>query len=156
MAAFHSFIDQPGIPLLTTRKLCKNGKANLVVTQTQYAPVGIKVAQGKWDVPYCAESDGKKICHIVQPPKTEIALGGACSNALYPNAKGTGYYRFTAPDEKWQSWIERAPGMSAENQYTLFHDVDAGLRGDYATANDYFSTIKALAPHATWDLLAVA
>jgi alanyl aminopeptidase len=153
VAAFHSFIDQPGIPLLTTRKLCKNGKANLVVTQTQYAPVGIKVAQGKWDVPYCADSDGKKICHIVQPPKTEIALGGACSNALYPNAKGTGYYRFTAPDEKWQSWIERASGMSAEDQYTLFHDVDAGLRGDYATANDYFSTIKALAPHATWDLL---
>ncbi len=49
--------------------------------------------------------------------------------------------------------IAAAPRMDPADQFTLFHNVDAAMRGGYGTAGDYFSLIRTLAPAANWDLL---
>jgi alanyl aminopeptidase len=72
---------------------------------------------------------------------------------LFPNAEGTGYYRFTTDEKGWMAAISQLPRLDPADQYTLYHNVDAAMRGGTASATDYFLTVKALAPIARWDVL---
>ncbi|MBS0277638.1 MAG: M1 family metallopeptidase [Proteobacteria bacterium] len=153
VAAFNSFIDQPGIPLLKTELACGTGTAALSVAQSPYASVGIAPVSHHWNVPMCLSADGARTCKLVTPTTTQVALGGKCPAQIFPNADGAGYYRFGGSEVAWSKWIGAAPSLDAADQFTLFHNVDAAMRGGYGTAADYFATIKTLAPTAKWDLL---
>jgi hypothetical protein len=67
--------------------------------------------------------------------------------------EGAGYYRFGGDDADWSKWIGAAASLDASDQFTLFHNVDAAMRGGYGSAANYFNVIKNLAPVARWDLL---
>jgi alanyl aminopeptidase len=153
VAAFNSFIDQPGIPLLKAELACGTGTAALSVAQSPYASVGIAPVSHHWNVPMCLSADGARTCKLVTPTTTQVALGGKCPAQIFPNADGAGYYRFGGSEVAWSKWIGAAPSLDAADQFTLFHNVDAAMRGGYGTAADYFATIKTLAPTAKWDLL---
>jgi alanyl aminopeptidase len=101
----------------------------------------------------CLSADGAKTCQIVTPPATQVTLGEKCPALVFPNAEGAGYYRFGGSQDDWSKWIGAASTLDAADQFTLFHNVDAAMRGGYGTATDYFDTIKTLAPVARWDLL---
>ncbi|MGN6517450.1 MAG: M1 family metallopeptidase [Rhizomicrobium sp.] len=151
--AFNSFINQPGIPLLKTQLACSAGKGGVSVTQSPYTSVGIAPVSHDWKVPMCLSADGARTCEIVTPPATQVALGGKCPASVFPNAEGAGYYRFSGDETDWSKWIAAAPVLDAADQFTLFHNVDAAMRGGYGTASDYFNTIGMLAPIGQWDLL---
>lgn len=151
--AFHNFIDQPGIPLLTSALQCGQNDVSVTVTQSPYANVGITPVARQWKVPMCLTADGNRACQIVTPPSTQIPLGAKCPATLFPNAEGTGYYRFTTDEKGWMAVTSQLPRLDPADQYTLYHNVDAAMRGGTASATDYFLTIKALAPIARWDVL---
>jgi len=153
VAAFNSFIDQPGIPLLKTELACGTGTSALKVGQSPYASVGIAAAAHNWNVPMCLSADGTRSCELVTPGTTDVGLGGKCPMQFFPNAEGAGYYRFGGNEVAWSKWIGSAPAMDPADQFTLFHNVDAALRGGYGSAADYFNVIKSLAPVARWDIL---
>jgi alanyl aminopeptidase len=107
----------------------------------------------QWKVPMCLTADGNHICQLVTPPSTQVPLGAKCPATVFPNAEGAGYYRFAEDEAGWASLIATAPRLDPADQLTLFHNVDAAMRGGYGTATDYFAAIRALAPVAQWDLL---
>ncbi len=150
--AFNNFIDQPGIPLLTSVLSCGPSGAVANVTQTPYASVGITPVARSWKVPMCLSADGTKACQLVTPPSTQVLIGSVCPKLTFPNAEGAGYYRFALPQKDWASLIQSAPRLDPADQLTLFHDLDAALRGGQAQAGDYFALIHALAATGQWDL----
>jgi alanyl aminopeptidase len=151
--AFNEFIDQSGIPLLNGKPQCSASGASVTYAQSPYASIGIAMAAHQWKVPMCLTADGNRICQLVTPPSTQVALGGKCPARVFPNAEGAGYYRFAEDEAGWASLIAAVPRLDPADQFTLFANVDAAMRGGYASAADYFAVIKALAPVAQWHLL---
>ncbi len=151
--AFNDFIDQSGIPLLNGKPQCAATGASVAYTQSPYANIGIAMPTHRWNVPMCLTADGKAVCQLVAPTPTQVSLGAKCPTTVFPNADGAGYYRFAEDEAGWASLIAAAPRLDPADQVTLFHNVDAAMRGGYGTAADYFATIRALAPAAQWDLL---
>jgi alanyl aminopeptidase len=152
--AFDNFIDQPGIPLLTTALSCGAAGANANVTQAPYASVGIPPATRQWKVPMCLTADGARSCQLVTPPSTQVLLGQICPKSVFPNAEGAGYYRFAMDEAGWAAAIKSAPTLDPADQLTLLHNASAALRGGAAQAGDYFALVHALAPVAQWDAIA--
>jgi len=151
--AFNNFIDQPGIPLLTTTLSCGASGANANVTEAPYTPVGIPASNRQWKVPMCLSADLNRACQLVTPPSTQVLLGTVCPKNVFPNAEGAGYYRFAMDEKGWGALIAAAPTLDPADQLTLFHNLNAALRGGTATAGDFFAVIHALAPIAQWDVV---
>jgi alanyl aminopeptidase len=152
--AFNSFINQPGIPLLKAELACAPGTPGVGVTQTPYTSVGITPVSHDWKVPMCLTADGARSCQIVTPPTTQVTLGDKCPALVFPNAEGAGYYRFTEDAAGWSKLLVSAASLDAADQYTLFRNADAAMRGGYGSAADYFGLMHTLAPVAQWDLVA--
>ena len=151
--AFNNFIDQSGIPLLSGKPQCAATGASATYTQSPYASIGITMAAHQWKVPMCLTADGNRSCQLVTPPSTQVLLGAKCPATVFPNAEGAGYYRFALDEAGWSAMTAAIPRLDPADQSTLFHNVDAAMRGGYGTAADYFSAIETLAPVAQWDLL---
>jgi alanyl aminopeptidase len=151
--AFDNFIDQPGIPLLTTALSCGASGANANVTQAPYTPVGIPATARQWKVPMCLTADLNRSCQLVTPPSTQVLLGATCPKRVFPNAEGAGYYRFAMDEKGWGALIQASPTLDPADQLTLYHNVSAALRGGVGTASDFFGVVYTLAPTGQWDLI---
>ena len=123
VAAFATFLEQPGSPEITATLGCQ-GTPTLALTQQRYVPPGAAApkATKPWIVPICVayDRDGKRAeaCGMLDQPTGSIALEAkACPRWVMPNVNGRGYYhnvytpaQLTAlRDEGWKhlTWTER-------------------------------------------------
>jgi len=107
--AFRSFIDQPGVPLVTATLECGADGPAVAITQSRYLPVGSKGDPVRtWQLPVCVrhgsgEGTGKD-CALVTTPKARIPLTATgCPAWVMPNANGAGYYRFALDAAGWRA-----------------------------------------------------
>ena len=94
--AVRSFLDQPGVPLLTAELVCAGGAPKLLLSQKRFLPTGSSgSSQETWQVPVCARTGdpgGKTTCTLLTELSGTLALPGACPVRVLANA-GNGYYR---------------------------------------------------------------
>jgi alanyl aminopeptidase len=163
-AAFRSFIEQPGVPLVSAKLDCKDGeKPRLELRQARYAPLGssIKPDAGEWKIPFCvaymASGARKSVCALIDKKEQSIDLEtGACPTQLHLNADGTGYYRFTLDDAGWQGLTAGATKLSAAEALVFADSLDAAFRAGTVSAKAYVSGMTALVNHNAWDVVAAA
>jgi alanyl aminopeptidase len=103
--AFSTFLDQPGVPIVSAKLACGEGDARVSLTQERFLPLGSKgdAAASRWEIPVCARygagKESGRACGLLADAKGELALPrlagpkGACPEWVMPNAGGTGYYR---------------------------------------------------------------
>ena len=159
-AAFKSFIEQPGVPLLSTRLDCADpANPQLIVSQQRYAPLGsaIEPGSGQWHVPMCiAYSTGreeKSQCALLNESEQTIDLDAdSCPSIVHPNADGAGYYRFAFDDAGWSSLIEEVPDMVPAEALALGDSLHAAFRAGKVSADTYVAGMVALVNHDTWDV----
>ncbi|MCP4302526.1 MAG: M1 family metallopeptidase, partial [Gammaproteobacteria bacterium] len=159
-AAFKSFIEQPGVPLLSVSLNCaEGGPPSLDVRQARYAPLGSSIdpAAGEWQVPFCvAFDDGderKSSCTLIAEREQTIELdANSCPGSVMPNADGAGYYRFAMDEAGWQALIENATDLAAAEALVLADSLDAAFRSGRVSAEIYVSGMAALVYHDTWDV----
>ncbi len=97
-AAFHTFLDQAGVPLIEASVSCAS-KPVLSLTQSRYFPLGSQGVQDRlWQVPVCVRfKTGAQVteqCTVLTEAHATVELPG-CPLWLMPNARGVGYYRWT-------------------------------------------------------------
>jgi alanyl aminopeptidase len=104
-AAFSTFLDQPGVPIVTPALACDAAGARLSLSQERFLPIGSKgtAAGASWKIPVCVRyGEGKetgRACGLLEGQKGELALPplagkkSGCPDWVMPNADGTGYYR---------------------------------------------------------------
>jgi alanyl aminopeptidase len=163
-AAFTSFIEQPGVPLLSVSANCVEGESpTLEVRQTRYAPLGSSIdpASGEWQVPFCvAFNDGderKSSCTLITEREQTMELdSNSCPSSIMPNADGAGYYRFAMDEAGWQALIENMANLAAAEALVLADSLDAAFRSGRVSAETYVSGMAALINHETWDVSDVA
>ncbi len=111
--AFHTFLDQPGVPLLeVSTSDCRAtqikpsrelgnigvvGSASIHVKQSRYLPVGSTGSAGEtWQVPFCFRDAAGTSCALLTQAETDLERGATlvCPLDVFPNVDGAGYYRF--------------------------------------------------------------
>jgi cytosol alanyl aminopeptidase len=103
-AAFSSFLDQPGVPLISTKLECNGGSAKLELSQARFFPLGSTGTETQlWKVPFCvrypAGSGQARQCMLLQQQSGEMELSKAssCPDWVDANADADGYYRVLYP-----------------------------------------------------------
>ena len=159
IAAFHSFTDQPNVPLVTVHRHCgAGGNGSVSVAQMTDTPIGVSLPKRQWQIPLCMRVAGaaQKSCTLLTAAQANLAMPLACSGALMPNAEGAGYYRFTMDGAGWRALIAAAPKLSAAEQIALLRNLEAGVHAGNTKAELLFEGLRAVAPVGSWDALAAA
>ncbi len=163
-AAFKSFIEQPGVPLVSVKLDCKDGeKPRLDLRQSRYAPLGssIQPDESEWKIPFCvayvADGTRTRSCALLAGKEQSIGLeAAACPTQVHPNADGSGYYRFTLDDAGWQSLIAGVKSLSPAEALVFADSLDAAFRAGTVSAKTYVSGMAALVGHSAWDVVTAA
>ncbi|MEM9490762.1 MAG: M1 family metallopeptidase, partial [Myxococcota bacterium] len=100
-AAFETFIDQPGVPVVRAELQCTRGqKPTLTLSQRRFAPSGSRIdTDRQWQLPVCVEYGvGRKTgrsCVLMTEKQAQLELAKAdrCPDWVLPNDNMTGYYR---------------------------------------------------------------
>jgi len=98
--AFSSFLDQPGVPLVTVALNCDPAGASLEISQERFLPRGSTGGRSQlWKIPVCvrfpAASADRRECLLLDKTTTQMALSKApsCPAWIEANANAEGYYR---------------------------------------------------------------
>ena len=97
-AAFSTFLNQAGVPIVSVALDCKEGKAALQLQQHRFVPLGSKgSADQVWSVPLCIRygtgASGQSECLLMTKPAETHALAGGCPEWVQANDRAVGYYR---------------------------------------------------------------
>ncbi|MEO8670600.1 MAG: M1 family metallopeptidase [Tahibacter sp.] len=152
--AMKSFLDKPGVPLLSTRLDCKAEKATLHIVQQRYLPLGSTGdAAQKWGIPLCLRlAHGKVLsaqCVMVDDPETRIALDGGCPDWYLPNADGRGYYRFAMAGIDVRQLTAAAGSLSDAEQLTYADSIASAFDHGDLDASGVLLAMQTLAKAPT-------
>lgn len=157
-AAFKTYIEQPGVPLLTVELDCAESPS-LVVSQARYAPLGssIDTDENTWHVPMCVSfTDGdeqKSSCALISERTQTVELDAeSCPSTVHPNADGAGYYRFALDDAGWASLLDTAQALPAAEALVLADSLGAAFGAGRVEAEQFVAGMAALVAHDAWDV----
>jgi len=163
--AFESFLNQPGVPLVTARLNCQSGSGHLEIRQSRYIRGGAAADDGKqrWSIPLCiaygARGGRDEMCVIFKEPQTRIALDGAsCPAWVMPNADGAGYYRFFLDDAGWDGLAQASRTLTEKETLVLLDSLESSFAAGTMDFDKYIGrlqTVFALRGQTsgiTWDM----
>lgn len=138
--AMKSFLDQPGLPLISAALSCAKGVATLSLAQTRYLPMGtVSEASEVYQVPVCLRYPGVKgverFCKILDGKQAEWTLPQtSCPDYVVVNADALGYYRVQYAPPLLKALKERAfaTGGKGASGSVLGETERIGLLGDQA------------------------
>ncbi len=146
--AFSTFLDQAGVPLVSAKLSCAEGKATLALAQERYFAFGEEnPPQGQtWQIPVCAKfsSHGKagRACTLLTEKTGALALH-SCPDWVLPNEGEAGYYRLQLEPSALAA-LSKAK-LSGPERLGLLNDVVAMERAGKLTAAEMLTF---LAPYA--------
>jgi alanyl aminopeptidase len=132
--AFSTFLDQPGVPVVSINLLCNGNRPRLAVSQKRYLPIGSPGANGAqvWSVPVCvsygAGGQSKSHCELLSEAKGEIPLEGArsCPAWVDGNDQAAGYYRVSYSSALLNTLLgSEASRVTEPEKVSLLGDVRA-------------------------------
>ncbi|MCB2107230.1 MAG: M1 family metallopeptidase [Rhodobacteraceae bacterium] len=166
VAAFETFLNQPGVPTLKTSLTCRKSGASVDVTQSRYSvdPKGPATDQ-RWIIPLCVVTgnggERNSTCTMVKDRKARIAIEGtACPDWVMPNADGAAYARFSFDRQGWQNLFAHAEELNAKEKLSALDSLDAAFGASTIDIAVYAEGIRALLGDTTavmpeWDVAAL-
>ncbi|MGH8249258.1 MAG: M1 family metallopeptidase [Steroidobacteraceae bacterium] len=159
--AFATFIEQPGVPLVSVKLDCKDEQnPRLDLSQARYAPLGssIKPGESVWRIPFCvafaADGERRSRCVLFANQQQSLPLEAkSCPTEVHPNADGAGYYRFTLDDNGWRSLVAGSASLAPPEALAFADSLDAAFRAGVVSGEFYVSGMAALANHDAWDVV---
>jgi alanyl aminopeptidase len=110
--AMASFLDQPGVPMVSLSLSCKAGAASLSYHQQRYLPVGVQLPAGEaplYHLPLCFATDsGARRCQLLEQPSGEIPLGPKCPTFVHADPSVSGYAFVKYEGELLEHILQRA------------------------------------------------
>jgi len=130
-AAFGSFLDQAGVPILETALVCDKGKPpRVTVSQRRYLPVGAGApGTNLWQMPVCVAYDKSgsraETCAMIEGATAEIVLDATtCPKWSFPDADGFGYYRLALTEAQAKALRDVAwPKLTEPERRSAFEAV---------------------------------
>ena len=154
-SAFHTFLDQVGVPFIEVASSCASGAAPSVrLKQSRYLPLGSSGdAKKTWQVPVCLRYGGSKgkgeICTLLTGAEASVSLPpeAGCPQWIFPNANAAGYFRFAlAPADLAALRKHGLKDLSVREKVAYANSVRAGYNRGVTSFGD---ALDALAPLAS-------
>jgi aminopeptidase N len=136
--ALRSFVDQPGVPLVT---FTRQGDS-VVASQSRYAFYGSKPAPEHWGIPLCVRVGATRSCTLMDGATTTIAAGP--HDLIVPNAGGAGYYRFDLPAADWQALLPAMATLPAGEALAADDSLWASFRAGRAPAANLIAEARSM------------
>ena len=141
--AFSTFLDQPGVPLITAKLSCASGP-EMQLSQQRFLPRGSQGSSEQlWNVPVCVKypsgsADDRQCMLMTSKTATMKLKAKSCPAWTYDNAGQSGYYRVLYDGDMLTSLLK--------DEKTLSVPEHVGLIGDLAAlSNGYIPLGQALA-----------
>src|SRR5690348_15676432 len=150
--AFKSFLNQNGVPLVTTRLDCNHkGAATLELIQSRYLPLGSTGDPNRqWGIPVCVRFPNGTQCQMLNAKTAQMKIaGGQCPAWYMPNANGVGYYRFEMPKADHAALVKVLAQRSDGEQLAFADSEDAAFRRGDLDAADVLASMRELASSKT-------
>ena len=159
--AFRSFIDQPGVPLVSVEVDC-TGAPELKLSQNRYAPLGSAIdTDQRWQVPVCAafgsDAGNGRACGMMDEQELSMPLNtDSCPAYVVPNGDGSGYFRFALDEAGWAALAETGAELTPSQALVYGDSLDAAFRADAASADALLDGVSVLSRHDAWDVATAA
>jgi Aminopeptidase N len=139
--SMRSFVEQQGVPLLAVKQ---NGDA-VSITQLRYTTAGVATPDAMWTIPICLRRGTVRRCFIMDHRSQSFTIGG--EGPVFPNAGGTGYYRFELGAGHWRQLLEQAGSLPGGEAQALVDSLEASIRAGRGTISELATLAKALIRH---------
>ena len=155
-AAFHSYIDQPGLPVVSAELNCSNEGVSLNLSQQRYLPVGSEGSPDQtWVIPACVSmlegDESKSQCFLLKEQSETIALNTErCPDALLPNTGGTSYYRWSQPARQWAPLLASFDKLSITEQISVASSLSAAVNAGTMNLRDYLAAVPPITRSDSW------
>jgi alanyl aminopeptidase len=137
--AFATFLDQPGLPLVSASLDCSGSSPRLRLRQERLLTLdSAGTTAGPWSIPVCvrwpAASGAGRSCVLLEAAERELALEApACPAWLSLNDGDAGYYRVALDDGLRRGVLDElarggASALSAVERMAILDDLDALAR----------------------------
>lgn len=160
-AAFTTFLDRPGVPIVSATLTCDKEKgASLSLAQERYLPLGSKgdTAAAPWQIPVCARyGDAKtsgRACSLLTEKTGELKLeaapgaprGAACPTWFTLKESGVGYYRAGYTGQELDRLLDKkkAP-LSLPERISVIEDAKALVHNGKLSVGDALARVPSLA-----------
>lgn len=146
-----TFVMQPGVPFVDAASKCEGGKTQVTLSQKRYyydAALFAKQGSELWNIPVCLQgmgADGKpgaKQCDLLTAKEQTFTLPG-CSAWVFPDAGGTGYYRYGF-DSAAVKGVSLEKSLTPVEQISMVGNEWALVRSGRHTVPEYLSLVKSL------------
>jgi alanyl aminopeptidase len=134
--SFSSFLEQPGVPLVTARLKCNGRSPYVQLSQKRFLPRGsYTVVAQRWAIPVCirygSEKGSRRVCAMLTKREQIVNLVGAaeCPESIYVNDGQMGYYRVLYEDGLLKSLVNGEMELSPAERVGLIGDVSALTHG---------------------------
>jgi alanyl aminopeptidase len=155
-AAFSSYIEQPGLPVLNASMSCGDNGVQLQVSQQRYLPAGSDGSTDQtWIVPACFSTieGGKRSseCFLLKNKTETLQLSTErCPDALLPNTGGNSYYRWSMPAEQWAPLLASFDQLTASEQISVANSLSAALNDGSMNLRDYLAAVPTITRSESW------
>lgn len=156
--AMETFLNQPGLPLVTVETACKGKDLDVTIRQSPYGALTAG-DQRTWSVPVCMRELGKgrKLpCTMLTATPRTFTVRKLCNVPLMPNTDAAGYYRFTMPAAEWSRLAGAFKSLNAAEQLALLHALRAAFRADGEIAPTYVMALNEAVTAGAWDVVELA
>ncbi|MEO7794425.1 MAG: M1 family metallopeptidase [Thermoanaerobaculia bacterium] len=128
--SFATFLDQPGVPVVSVSVTCAAGKGKLTLAQRRYVPLGSPVSKQQiWQVPVTlrygsAGANGKsEIAKVMLDGATKASDLAFCPEWVQANHGGFGYYVSEYSAELLAHLATLSPTLPIAEQIALLGDT---------------------------------
>ena len=131
--AFSSFLDQPGVPLVTVSLDCRGGAAKVDLNQQRFLPLGSQGGTPElWKIPVCVRyptgSGRASECTLLDQGSSQMTLSKAsgCPGWVEANAGADGYYRVLYQGNVLDGLLKNDAGaLTLPEKVALIGDISA-------------------------------
>jgi len=147
VAAFNSFLEQPGLPLLEIASLCENENFSIHLKQSRYLPLGSSGDDDQqWNIPVCLRlgyaDEDISTCLLLTTKEQTFELPQACPDWIIPNANGAGYYRFSMGQDGWTTLLANAERQNTNEMMAML----GSIAGAFSSGVMDVATLMSIAP----------
>jgi Peptidase family M1 domain/ERAP1-like C-terminal domain/Peptidase M1 N-terminal domain len=155
-AAFFSYIEQPGLPIISTSLHCDENGAQLNLSQRRYLPAGSDGSTDQtWTIPVCMSSleadQSSSQCFLLKEKTQTVKLNSeTCPQAILPNTGGSSYYRWSLPPQQWQSLLAKFEQLDTGEQISVANSLSAALNDGSMNLQDYLAAVPVITRSNSW------
>lgn len=140
--AMRSFVEQQGVPLLAMRQQGDR----VTITQLRYTTAGVAPPDAFWTIPLCLRRGANRQCFVMDQHTQAFTMAG--EGPVFPNAGGTGYYRFELTARHWNELLAVADQLPDGEALALVDSLWASIRGGRGTISEMARLERKLIHHA--------